>query len=71
MTNSQSDIWKYYYAIIRGEYGKILNKHKDLARQFKKGVTFEQVSKYVRGYKKYDNWSLRDIDKVCAIIFNR
>lgn len=60
----------YYTSLINGSHGSIDKKHFDLrAIMMKKGIkNFDTVSAYIRQFPKYDNWTLRDIDKVCAIL---
>jgi len=60
----------YYKDILKGKYGKILTKHHQLAGVLasKKIFTFDNAHNYIHDIKKYDNWSLRDLDKAYATL---
>jgi hypothetical protein len=50
------------------ERGNIKKKHEKLAKMLRKDATWEQVKRYISVYRKYDNWTLRDIDIVIKIL---
>ena len=58
----------YFIAVLNGKFGKIGNKHFELAKILKDfPKDWNVIDEYIRMYKKYDNWTIRDIDKVHAI----
>ena len=61
---------KYYKDILKFKYGTITNKHKRLARIAKnKNITeFKDLQQYIEEFKKYNDWTIRDIDKVHAVL---
>lgn len=47
---------------------KVLKKHTKLAQQLSKNATWQQVQSYISSYRKYDDWTLRDIDIVMELL---
>ena len=64
----EGDNMTYKTKLLNGVYGQIQNKHKELARiiKAKKLNNYSAISDYIYPYKKYNNWTLRDIDKAIA-----
>ena len=61
----------YLKDLLKGEYGDIKKKHKDLARVIKsrnpKLDNIPSLIRYCKVYKKYNNFTYRDFDKALAL----
>ncbi len=62
---------RYAQRLMIGAYGEVKLKHRELGKIFiRRGIeNFTGASYYCKTYMKYDNWTLRDIDK--ALAFNK
>ena len=68
----------YHSGLLSGECGGLEIKHHELARILKATqlqrtgrshlISWETISNYMRDKIKYDDWTLRDIDKVYSIL---
>lgn len=64
--HSKEELAEYDTKILSGDYGPLAAKHRTLAKRMI-GKTWEDIRQYVLMYRKYDEFTYRDIDKVYAL----